>query len=174
MSQLPRSLQLPPRIPPDMEDISRAVCLLGNRVASDLKEKSKSELISLIGTYPSQEQAKYWKQALKQMLKEANEPEPLPKAVPALLASSQSPQKKRFSNKPQQSKKQSAAKSTKSAQSTHRSTGKSAHRSAQQRRKELLNKEFVSNEYLPGVSNLAAIDLDLLRDDEDWERDFGF
>lgn len=177
MSQSPRSLQLPPRVPPDAEDISRAICLLGNRIASDLKEKTKSELISLIGTYPSQEQAKYWKQALKQMLKEANEPEPEPKAVPALLASSQSPHKKQFSNKPQQSRKRSTRQST---QSTPRSTSKSDSKSVRQRKRELAKKglakkELVSNEYLhSGVSNLAGIDLDLLREEEDWETDFGF
>lgn len=157
MSQFPRSPQLPPRIPPDVEDISRAVCLLGNRIASDLKDKTKSELISLIGTYPTQEQAKYWKQALKRMLKEEAELAPPPPQKPVFLSPERSPEKKPFSNKPKRLKKQPISKQPASKiQQWHK-------------------RQLASNEYLhPGVSNLAGIDLDLLRDEDDWEADFGF
>ena len=157
MSQFPRSPQLPPRIPPDTEDISRAVCLLGNRIASDLKDKTKGELISLIGTYPSQEQAKYWKQALKRMLKEEVEPTPPPKQKPGFLSPERSPEKKPFDNKPKRLKKELT------------------HKQPTSKIQQWQKRQLASNEYLhSGVSNLAGIDLDLLRDEDDWGADFGF
>lgn len=63
--------QLPPKVPTGFDALSRAVCLLGNRLASDLKDRPREELIQLIGTYPSLEQAGMWKQALNRKLREA-------------------------------------------------------------------------------------------------------
>lgn len=166
MSHLPRSSQLPPRIPTDAEDISRAVCLLGNRIASDLKDRTKVELITLLGTYPSQEQAKYWKQALKRLLKEDLEPE-------ALL------QEELESLSPARSNKKSSQK-----QSSHKKSAKKKpfdekpkrfNRQPPSKLQQLHRRQLASNESLyPGVSNLSGIDLELLRDEDDWRADFDF
>lgn len=164
MSQLSRSSQLPPRLPPDADDISRAICLLGNRIASDLKDKTKGELISLLGTYPSQEQAKYWKQSLKRLLKEGLEPEDLMEEAVA-SSNSKTSQKK----SPKTSKKRSSGK--KFLDEKPRRFSNQPPNKLQQ----LYKRQLASNEHLyPGVSNLSGIDLELLRDEEDWRADFDF
>lgn len=166
MSQLPRSAQLPPRIPPDAEDINRAVCLLGNRIASDLKDKTKGELISLLGIYPSQEQAKYWKQALKRLLKEDLEPGDL--IEEALALSPHQTVGKKPANKKSSKKKSSRKKS-------FDEKPKRFDRNPPSKLQQLYKRQLASNEHLyPGVSNLSGIDLELLRDEDDWRADFDF
>ncbi|GAB4386559.1 MAG: hypothetical protein Kow00121_53420 [Elainellaceae cyanobacterium] len=150
MGQFAQPTQLPPRVPPDTEGISRAVCLLGNRIASDLKERSKTELISLVGAYPTLEQAKYWKHALKQLLKDESDspssPEPPAKAVPKARKSA----RKALDDRPKKSRR-----------------GKV--RSKKPRQQET-DREPARDYSFLGVSNLASIDLSLLDDGDDgWE-----
>lgn len=164
MSQLSRSSQLPPRFPSDAEDISRAICLLGNRIASDLKDKTKGELISLLGTYPSQEQAKHWKQSLKRLLKEGLEPEDLLEEAASLHQAG--------------SKKAAHKKAAQKRSSKRKSFDAKPKRFSNQppnKLQQLYKRQLASNEHLyPGVSNLSGIDLDLLRDEDDWRADFDF
>lgn len=60
---------LPPVIPGTAEGLQRAIVLLGSRVKGELTNKPKSELVELIGTYPTPEQAVVWKSQLKQLSK---------------------------------------------------------------------------------------------------------
>lgn len=60
---------LPPLIPGTPEGLQRAIVLLGSRVKGDLTTKPKRELVELIGTYPTPEQAAIWKSQLKQLSK---------------------------------------------------------------------------------------------------------
>ena len=62
---------LPVKIPADPVHLQRAITLLGNRTKADLQTKLRQELVELIGSYPSAEQAAIWKQALKQLLRSA-------------------------------------------------------------------------------------------------------
>jgi hypothetical protein len=172
MSQLPSASQLPPKLPPDLNDISRAVCLLGNRIASDLKDKAKVELIGLIGVYPSQEQAKHWKQSLKRMLKEGIEPDRLEQQE---LATSSAP----GATAPESTAKKSTSKKSTSRKSAIRKFSDQKPKRLRQNPPTKVQQQYkrhiASNEFLyPGVSNLAGIDLDLLRDEDDWGADFGY
>lgn len=142
---------LPPIIPSDDEEIRRAVCLLGNRIASDLKDKAKSELILLLGAYPTAERAKVWKHALKQMLKQDllqlefdpfQSPAPSP-APPPIAEKPTKPQSKRRS----------------------RQKGKEQKPPQKQPQKPPQRQPLVQD-YLHGVSNLASIDPKLFQDDE--------
>lgn len=60
---------LPPLIPGTAEGLQRAIILLGSRVKGELTNKPKGELVELIGTYPTPEQAVVWKAQLKQLSK---------------------------------------------------------------------------------------------------------
>jgi hypothetical protein len=60
---------LPPLIPGTAESLQRAIVLLGSRVKAELTTKPKRELVELIGTYPTPEQAFVWKTQLKQLTK---------------------------------------------------------------------------------------------------------
>jgi len=66
---VPRSGSLPPKIPGTAEELSRVICLLGNRTKAELKKKAQQELIDLIGVYPNSTQAAAWKQYLRQFAK---------------------------------------------------------------------------------------------------------
>lgn len=142
---------LPPTIPSDDEEIRRAICLLGNRIASDLKDKAKSELILLLGAYPSPERAKVWKHALKQMLKHdlqlEFDPFHAPVDPPPARAAAAPPAKPPI-----------AEKKTKS-QPKRRSRTKEKEQKPPQR-------QPLIQDYLHGVSNLASIDPKLFQDDE--------
>ncbi|HEY9706677.1 MAG TPA: hypothetical protein V6D48_00565 [Oculatellaceae cyanobacterium] len=61
---------LPPVIPGTAEGLQRAIVLLGSRAKGELTNKPKGELMELIGTYPTPEQAVVWKSQLKQLTKE--------------------------------------------------------------------------------------------------------
>lgn len=140
-NQFPKFVNLPPRVPTDPEDISRAVCLLGNRIASDLKEKSKNELTFLLGVYPNPEQAKLWKHALKKMLKNDLELDPEPVLPPVRQA-------------PRKSTRKPASKKSK-----RQSTKNRSHQPVSDR---LMESDY---SYM-GVSNLASINIDMFRDDD--------
>ncbi len=60
---------LPPQLPGTAVLLQRTILLLGNRTKGELTKKTKSELVELIGVYPTSEQAAVWKQNLKQMVK---------------------------------------------------------------------------------------------------------
>ncbi len=60
---------LPPVIPGTAEGLQRAIVLLGSRAKGELTNKPKGELMELIGTYPTPEQAVVWKSQLKQLSK---------------------------------------------------------------------------------------------------------
>jgi hypothetical protein len=62
--------ELPPKLPNTSESLQRAILLLGNRTKTELTDKSRRELVELLGAYPSAEQASTWKQRLKQLVKQ--------------------------------------------------------------------------------------------------------
>jgi hypothetical protein len=153
-NQFPKFDNLPPRLPSDAEDISRAVCLLGNRIASDLKDKAKKELIFLLGAYPNPEQAKLWKHTLKKRLKTEfgnNEPEgddlePKPIQPPPAV-------------------RPSASKTAKSA--NQRANQKSKRQTTKSRSRQSVRDRLFEIDYpYTGVSNLASIDISMFRDDD--------
>jgi hypothetical protein len=61
---------LPLKLPGTTESLQRLICLLGNRTKGELGAKARQELESLIGIYPTVEQAALWKCNLKQLLKD--------------------------------------------------------------------------------------------------------
>ena len=61
---------LPLKLPGTIESLQRLICLLGNRTKGELGAKARQELESLIGTYPTAEQAALWKHNLKQLVKD--------------------------------------------------------------------------------------------------------
>jgi hypothetical protein len=68
-----KDLPLPPVVPNTVEDIERAVVLLGNRVRNELRRGPRHELEALIGKYPTRTDAVAWKISLKRMRKELME-----------------------------------------------------------------------------------------------------
>jgi hypothetical protein len=60
---------LPPKMPAHPDELNRAICLLGNRITSDLKGKARQELLLLLGVYPTLQQAASWKQILTKRYK---------------------------------------------------------------------------------------------------------
>jgi hypothetical protein len=60
---------LPPKLPVHPDELNRAICLLGNRITSDLKGKARQELLLLLGVYPTLQQAGTWKQLLTKKYK---------------------------------------------------------------------------------------------------------
>ena len=61
---------LPLKLPGTIESLQRLICLLGNRTKGELGAKARQELESLIGIYPTVEQAALWKQNLKQLVQD--------------------------------------------------------------------------------------------------------
>ena len=61
---------LPPKFPETLEELERAITLLGNRVKAELKTKARRELEQLLGAYPDVQQATDWKTELKRRRKE--------------------------------------------------------------------------------------------------------
>ena len=61
---------LPLKLPGTTESLQRVICLLGNRTKGELGTKARQEIESLIGIYPSVEQAALWKRNLKQLLQD--------------------------------------------------------------------------------------------------------
>jgi len=61
---------LPLKLPGTTESLQRLICLLGNRTKGELGSKARQELESLIGIYPTVEQAALWKHNLKQLLQD--------------------------------------------------------------------------------------------------------
>lgn len=61
---------LPLKLPGTNESLQRVICLLGNRTKGELGAKARQELVSLIGIYPSVEQAALWKHNLKPLLQD--------------------------------------------------------------------------------------------------------
>jgi hypothetical protein len=170
---------LPAKMPTTVDELNRAICLLGNRVASDLKGKTKSELISIIGVYPTVEQASYWKQAFKKLLKEkeivtpVSAPAPAP-ALPKKLLNEEIVA--RTPALPKKLLKQETAASA-SLEPVNRRAAQPApdqleikHKKAQQGKR--YQPKFNSTQfefeqtYLTGVSNLAGINLAIFHDDE--------
>lgn len=66
---MPKKMQFPPQIPQSKDKLERAISLLGNRSQADLKSKPAQELVTLLGRFPSPEEAIVWKQSLKQLTK---------------------------------------------------------------------------------------------------------
>ncbi|WP_416674325.1 hypothetical protein [Egbenema bharatensis] len=161
-NQFPKFVNLPPRVPNDPEDINRAVCLLGNRIASDLKEKSKNELIFLLGVYPNPEQAKLWKHALKKMLKNDMTLDPEPALPPVRPPAAKQSTRKSGSKR---SKRQSSRSQSSRSQSSRSQSSKS--QSTKNRSPQPVSDRFLESDYYMGVSNLASIDLNMFRDDDE-------
>jgi hypothetical protein len=60
--------ELPPNTPSSRAQLERAIVLLGNRANGlDLSQKSRAELVGLVGGYPKPATASNWKLALKQV-----------------------------------------------------------------------------------------------------------
>ena len=57
----------PFKLPRDEASFQRVISLLGHRTKGELKNKARQELIGLIGSYPSAEQAAFWKKNLKSL-----------------------------------------------------------------------------------------------------------
>ena len=69
--------ELPPRVPTELEELDRLICLLGNRTKADLTPKSRKALIGLCGAYPDGTTASLWKAELRQIRAElVAEPDP--------------------------------------------------------------------------------------------------
>lgn len=134
-------MAFPPRVPEDNDDISRAICLLGNRIASDLKDKSKQELICLIGVYPSLEQATRWKQTLKKLLKGTAYPD-MSAALKTLRESKRKEQQQKRKNY--------------------------YYRQRYKRniKVEMNDRLDINSLYVMGLSNVASIDLNFLKDEK--------
>lgn len=58
-----------PKVPKKLVSLKRAIALLGHRVNTELRPKTKKELIDLVGTYPTSGQAKTWKELLEKKAK---------------------------------------------------------------------------------------------------------
>ena len=66
---MPTTTDGPPLIPGTLEDLERAIVLLGNRSKAVLRRKAREELKDLVGTYSNPAQAAVWKQMLTRMRK---------------------------------------------------------------------------------------------------------
>lgn len=64
-----RTQLYPPHVPGAQTDLERAICLLGNRIRSNLGNKAHQKLVALVGAYPNTEEATLWKQYLRQVAK---------------------------------------------------------------------------------------------------------
>ncbi|HEY9642159.1 MAG TPA: hypothetical protein V6C57_16855 [Coleofasciculaceae cyanobacterium] len=98
---------LPPKMPTHPDELNRAICLLGNRITSDLKDKARQELMLLLGVYPTLEQAGTWKQVLTKKYKAefaASEPPEATPPSPSKLSQPKLPPSKLSQSKPAQSK----------------------------------------------------------------------
>jgi hypothetical protein len=99
--------ELPPKMPIHADELNRAICLLGNRITSDLKDKARQELMLLLGVYPTLEQAGTWKQLLTKKYKEiasSDPPEVSPKVAQSKVTQSKVAQSPLFEQKLTQSK----------------------------------------------------------------------
>jgi len=56
---------LPPRLPQNEEELKRTIILLGNRKQVELKTDARRQLESLIGVYPTIQEAALWKRVLR-------------------------------------------------------------------------------------------------------------
>jgi hypothetical protein len=166
-NQFPKFVNLPPRVPNDPEDINRAVCLLGNRIASDLKEKSKNELIFLLGVYPNPEQAKLWKHALKKMLKNDMTLDPEPVLSSVQPAAAKKSTRKSASRKPKRQSSRSQSSRSQSSRSQSSKSQSSKSQSSKSRSPQPVSDRLLESDYYMGVSNLASIDLNMFRDDDE-------
>jgi len=57
--------KVPPVVPTELEELRRAIVLLGSRVKADLRHAKRAELVRLVGAYPDKATAAAWKQALQ-------------------------------------------------------------------------------------------------------------
>ena len=85
--------ELPPKLPEDADGLNRVICLLGNRMMSDLKDKGRKELTQLIGVYPTLEQAGTWKQVLTKQYRELTADSPQKPIALAAQATESPPSK---------------------------------------------------------------------------------
>jgi hypothetical protein len=68
MNDKQRSVDLPsspPRLPQNEAELERTIILLGNRKQVELKTYTRRQLESLIGVYPTIQEAALWKRALR-------------------------------------------------------------------------------------------------------------
>jgi hypothetical protein len=63
---------LPPRVPPELAELERAIMLLGSRAkGTDLTAPRRKEMVALLDAYPDPTTAARWKQALRELRAEA-------------------------------------------------------------------------------------------------------
>lgn len=61
----------PPRIPSELEELTRFIMLLGSSIQGPLGKKARAELVALGGALPaSVEQARHWKAKMRQLRRE--------------------------------------------------------------------------------------------------------
>ena len=60
---------LPPRLPQNRQELDRAILLLGWRKQVELSVRTRSDLVKLIGAYPTAEEAACWKRVLRRVVK---------------------------------------------------------------------------------------------------------
>lgn len=68
MNDKPKSLDLPslpPRLPQNEGELKRTIILLGNRKQVELKTDTRRQLESLIGVYPTIQEAALWKRVIR-------------------------------------------------------------------------------------------------------------
>lgn len=67
-------VDLPPVLPEQRDQLTRAVMLLGERAkGTELRQKHREELTGLVGVYPEPAQAAAWKRALRALREELDE-----------------------------------------------------------------------------------------------------
>jgi hypothetical protein len=69
---------LPPRVPPELAELDRAIMLLGVRAkGTELTAPRRREMVALLEAYPDAATAAHWKAALRVLRAEAAaEPDP--------------------------------------------------------------------------------------------------
>jgi hypothetical protein len=64
------TILLQPRLPQNREELERVITLLGNRKQVELNAPARSELLKLLGVYPTEEEASFWKSVLRRVYQE--------------------------------------------------------------------------------------------------------
>jgi hypothetical protein len=63
------TISLPPRLPQSEEELKRTIILLGNRKQVELRPLARRQLETLIGVYPTINEATLWKRVLRRACK---------------------------------------------------------------------------------------------------------
>lgn len=72
--QAPMAWPMPEKMPQTLQDLDRAIVLLGSLPKVELRSRARQELVSLLGCLPTPPMAAVWKLALKRRRKALAEP----------------------------------------------------------------------------------------------------